>query len=272
MYCYNCGKQISDNAKFCRYCGASQAIINGGGAGAGGIPAPQDGSQPGAPSSESPYGFAGQPSAVQAQAQAVLQAQADLQAQPLQQPQVAQQTQFQADPQAQPLQQSQANPQPQMPLTQPPQAAPREQYQTAQQPQSFQQPFPQSQSFSAPPSSTLLASQPCSYKVAPEADFKKFEFGGMPEGTVEIYGDRLELFSKSKMVRLAFGMIGSALSGKGKADLTISDYMVRRDTINNNMKNVFRFYLTDGRLAYIQLNGLTGQQEARNAMQRFLRM
>lgn len=117
----------------------------------------------------------------------------------------------------------------------------------------------------------MLASHACSYKVATEGDFKKFEFGGMPEGTVEIYDDRLDFFSKNKMVKLAFGMIGSALSGKGKADITISAHMVRRDTVTNQ-KNVFRFYLIDGRLAYVQFNGLTGQQEARNAMLRFLKM
>lgn len=73
MYCYNCGKQIPDNANFCRYYGASQAIINGGGA--GGIPAPQDNSQPGAQSSESQYSYAGQQSPVQAQQQAAPQPQ-----------------------------------------------------------------------------------------------------------------------------------------------------------------------------------------------------
>lgn len=116
----------------------------------------------------------------------------------------------------------------------------------------------------------MLASHSCIYKVAMESEFKKFEFGGMPEGTVEIYEDRLELYKKSKMVRLAFGAIGSALSGKGKPDVTISAHMVRRDTVTDQ-KNAFRFYLTDGQLAFVQFSGVTEKTDCRNAMLRFLK-
>ncbi len=31
MYCYKCGRQIEDNAKFCRYCGAAQQAGAAGG-------------------------------------------------------------------------------------------------------------------------------------------------------------------------------------------------------------------------------------------------
>jgi len=232
MYCHNCGKQIPDGVKFCRYCGASQAIVYGG-ASAAAMPIPQNNAQPAAQPSEYPYNYFRQQSTVSSQPRSGL----EIQPQPVLQPQP------QSVPQPQPVLQPQSQPVPQ----------------------------PQPQLISTVSGFAMLASQACSYKIAVESDFKKFEFGGMPEGTVEIYDDRLEFFSKNKMVKLAFGMIGSALSGKGKVDITIPAFMVRRDTVINQ-KNVFRFYLTDGRLAYIQLNGLTGQQEARSAMQRFLKM
>lgn len=114
----------------------------------------------------------------------------------------------------------------------------------------------------------LLSSGQCSYKVASDSDFQKFEFGGMPEGTVEIYGDRLLFFKKSKTVALAFGMIGSAINGKGKEDIVLFRRDVRPDTVTVE-KTLFQFYLTDGRRAYILFRG-HGAKEAAAAMRRFL--
>ncbi len=186
MYCQNCGKQISDEAKFCRYCGAPQTFVTP--AANESLPRQSD-TRSGAQTSEYHYSY--------------------IKKQPA----------------------PSARPQPASPV--------------------------------------LLVSQSCVYKVAMEQDFKKFEWGGMPEGTVEIYEDRLEFFKKSKMIGLAFGAIGNALSGKGKADLTIPRHMVRRDTVTNK-KNLFQFYLTDGQLAFIQFTGISVQKDACSAMWRFL--
>lgn len=214
MYCNNCGKQIGEGKRFCRYCGAPQVVVNGGTAG-GAAAAPYPGSPAARPA---PYPPAPQPAP---------------------QPPAPQPAAYPPAPAAQP------------PVA-PPQSAP----------------VPLSQP--AATGSAFLASQACSYKVAMESEFKKFEFGGMPEGTVDIYEDRLEFFLKSKMVRMAFGAIGSALSGKGKPDITIYGHMVRRETVTNQ-KNAFRFYLTDGRLTMIYLGGLSSK-DAQDAMRRFLRM
>lgn len=180
-------------------------------------------------------------------------------------PQPAAYTPPPAPPQPTPQPQYQAPPQPQPQYQAPPQPPP------APEPQYQAPPQPQPVYAQAAPSQIMLASQACSYQVATESEFKKFQFGGMPEGTVEIYEDRLVFFQKNKMVKMAFGMIGSALSGRGKPDLTIAFDAVRRDTLENR-KNVFRFHLTDGRIAYVQFNGLTGQSEARDAMRRFLKV
>lgn len=200
MYCQNCGKQIPDVSRFCRYCGARQQLVPGGPADAD-RPLP-GGAGPGAGSPEYHYSYV--------------------------KPQPA--------PQPQP------------------------------QPQPRPQPAPQPQSQPAP--GVMLGSGQCVYKVAPDSEFGKFEFGGMPEGTVEIYGDRLHFFKKSKAVALAFGSIGSALNGKGKEDAVVFRRDVRFDTVMVE-KNLFRFYLTDGRRAYIQLAG-HGAREGAAAMRRFL--
>ena len=114
----------------------------------------------------------------------------------------------------------------------------------------------------------MLGSGQCAYDVAPESEFGKFEFGGKPSGTLEIYQDRLVFFKKSKMVAVAFGAIGNALSGKGKEDIVIYRRDVRSDTIRVD-KARFQFYLTDGRRAAIQIGG-HGSKEAAAAMRRFL--
>ena len=149
-----------------------------------------------------------------------------------------------------------------------PQSAPRTQPaprpRPAAAPQTQPKPRPRPQS--AP--GAMLGSGQCSYKVAPDSDFGKFEFGGMPEGTVEIYEDRLQFFKKSKTVALAFGMVGSALNGKGKEDIVLLRRDVRPDTVTTD-KTLFQFYLADGQRAYIQFRG-HGAKEGAAAMRRFL--
>ena len=53
MYCRKCGKEINENAKFCKYCG--NPVVKGGGSSGGQIsselPKPQSGHKPGKASS-----------------------------------------------------------------------------------------------------------------------------------------------------------------------------------------------------------------------------
>lgn len=147
-----------------------------------------------------------------------------------------------------------------------PQPAPRPAPAPAPQPAPAPAPQPAPQPSSAP--GAMLGSGQCAYKVATDTEFGKFEFGGMPGGTVEIYADRLQFFKKSKMVGLAFGAIGDALSGKGKQDVVLFRRDVRPDTVTVE-KTLFQFYLADGRRAYIQFAG-SGKKEAAAALRRFL--
>ncbi len=147
-----------------------------------------------------------------------------------------------------------------------PKPQPRPQPQPAPPPRPAAAPQPRPQPQTAP--GAMLGSGQCVYKVALDSEFKKFEFGGMPEGTVEIYEDRLQFFKKSKAVAVAFGQIGRALNGKGKEDIVLFRRDLRPGTVTAE-KTLFQFYLTDGRRAYIQFGG-HGAREGAAAMRRFL--
>lgn len=185
MYCSNCGKQIPDQAKFCRYCGGAQAITAG--SPAVGVPAHQNNVQ------QTGYGHTPQPPVVSL----------------------------------------------------PPQPA------------------------RAAAGTNFLFSDNCIYRVAPENELNKYEWGGIPEGTVDIYEDRLEFFKKNKMLTMTLGVLGSALNGKGKPDVVVPGYLVRRDTVENKI-NDFRFLLTDGRAVRLAFLGFSLKPDACNAMFCFL--
>ena len=98
-------------------------------------------------------------------------------------------------------------------------------------------------------------------------EFKKFKFGGMPEGTIEIYDDYISLFTKSKLVRMGFGLIGSAIEGKGKATLDIRNVDV--DHFEKPKDYIWDLYLKNGKIVRILLSGF-GAKNAAAAMDLFL--
>ena len=103
--------------------------------------------------------------------------------------------------------------------------------------------------------------------LGPEAQLGKFRFGGDPEGTADIYDDHIDFFKKSKTVIMLFGAIGSAVSGKGKAEASVLKSSVinyRRDN-----KSSYWLYLQGGNVLYIDLLGFS-KQPAQAAMQSFL--
>lgn len=107
-----------------------------------------------------------------------------------------------------------------------------------------------------------MVSQKCTYFIGSEQDIKKFKFGGNPEGTVDIYEDRLEFFKKSKGVALMFGAIGSAIEGKGTEDVTI-----RLDQMRAWREGTTYFVdLTDGRILFMSFLGIGSKAEAAAAM------
>ena len=95
----------------------------------------------------------------------------------------------------------------------------------------------------------------CFFQLCPEDELRTgFKMGGTDdEGTIEIAPSALTVYKKSKMTAAAFGMIGSAIEGKGKLLATISPEMIR--SYEKNLKNGrlldYRVRLRDGRLLKI---------------------
>lgn len=110
-----------------------------------------------------------------------------------------------------------------------------------------------------------MVSAKCVFFYGPESQYGKFQFGGYPEGTIEIYEDHIDFFKKSKGVALAFGAIGSALAGKGKYETTI-----RKSDVNScRMESKeYWLYLANGNLMVATLQGF-GTKDAQNAILAF---
>lgn len=110
-----------------------------------------------------------------------------------------------------------------------------------------------------------MVSAKCTFYYGPESQYGKFRFGGDPEGTIEIYDDHIDFFKKSKTTALMFGAIGSALSGKGKHEVTI-----RKSDVNScrNESKMYRLYLANGNLMVVTLQGF-GTKDAENAILSF---
>ena len=65
-------------------------------------------------------------------------------------------------------------------------------------------------------------SVPCNFIFAdPGKSTDGYHFGGNDGGAVSVYSHQLILYRKSKMVGYAFGVIGSAIEGRGKQYATI---------------------------------------------------
>ncbi len=112
----------------------------------------------------------------------------------------------------------------------------------------------------------------CLYEIAPESkfgkmSFEKVYFGGTPEGTVEIYRERLVFYKKGDPALKMLGPIGALMEGKGERDLIISRHMIAESERNGDE---FTFTTKDERRGYIKLLGFSGE-EAGNALEEFLR-
>ena len=62
----------------------------------------------------------------------------------------------------------------------------------------------------------------CTFCIGTEKDITKFKWYGNPEGTFEMDDQKITLYKKSKVFKQAFGLIGSAMSGKGKYEAEIT--------------------------------------------------
>lgn len=113
-----------------------------------------------------------------------------------------------------------------------------------------------------------MESAKCSFYLGPESRFAKFRMGGNPEGTAEIYDNRIEVFKKSTFLTLAFGAIGSALSGKGKPEAIVTRDMVI--AYRETGKRTFFLYLQNGNMLYVNFIGIS-VQNAGVAMMNFLK-
>ncbi|MBQ3392969.1 MAG: hypothetical protein IJG52_06150 [Lachnospiraceae bacterium] len=72
-----------------------------------------------------------------------------------------------------------------------------------------------------------MVSVKCLYCIGTEEEIAKYRSGGMPEGTIDVYEDKLVFFKKSRTVSMTLGVIGSLLEGKGTEDCTVSKEEVR---------------------------------------------
>lgn len=88
----------------------------------------------------------------------------------------------------------------------------------------------------------------CQFQLCPENELKTgYKFGGTDkEGTIEIAPSALTVYGKSKGVALAFGVIGSAIEGKGKLLETIRPEAIA--SFKKANRNDYRIHLKDGRV------------------------
>ena len=92
----------------------------------------------------------------------------------------------------------------------------------------------------------------CNFQLCAEgALVTGYKFGGADEGgTIDIAPSGLTLYRKSKAVGLAFGVIGSAIEGKGKQIATIRPEDIKsfeKNTKNGRLLD-YRIHLKDGRV------------------------
>ena len=104
-------------------------------------------------------------------------------------------------------------------------------------------------------------SVPCNFIFAdPGKSTDGYHFGGNDGGAVSIYSHQLILYRKSKMVGAAFGVIGSAIEGRGKQYATISREEVitfeKRYSKKGRVQD-YLLHLKDGRTLKILSNNGT---------------
>jgi len=108
------------------------------------------------------------------------------------------------------------------------------------------------------------------WQGAANENYGGFHWGGFPIGTIEIYPDRLVIYKKNKNMVFAFGLVGDALQGKGKAHLTVGRNQIASYDVRKNNKGRIEkidFVLTDtSKLMIMSPN----RQDVSDALSEFL--
>ncbi len=90
---------------------------------------------------------------------------------------------------------------------------------------------------------------PCAFQLCPQGSLKTgYRFGGADdEGNIDLSPSCMTVYRKSKMVGAAFGIIGSAIEGKGKqiADIRPQDISSFEKEAKNHNVYEYRIYLKD---------------------------
>ena len=112
-----------------------------------------------------------------------------------------------------------------------------------------------------------------SFQFCPENQLKTgFKMGGADdEGSIEIEPAKLTVYKKSKAVGMAFGVIGSAIEGKGKYLATVrpQDIASFEKTEPGRNATCYWIRLKDGQLLKVNVIG-SRTEEYKNALDRFL--
>ena len=99
----------------------------------------------------------------------------------------------------------------------------------------------------------------CSYRVLTKnASGAVTSKTAMHEGSVEVYDDHIVLYKKSTAVRMAFGLIGALIQGKGKEGLTVTPMMVDSCDVTEKSRGKTKNYalqLSDDRVVEVEFFG-----------------
>ena len=234
MFCFKCGFKLTPEYEFCPKCGTKippsywETYREAAEKAASAAAAPQAAPQPVQFTQPSP-----QPAPQAA-------------SQPPQYAQSFPNTAPQPKPESQPVNEVQSVPQPE-PIPEPDAAV--------------QQPEPEPEPKPAPQPSADSGEPLVTCKVYYSIDApgsSGFKFGGADEGYAVIYNDRFDLTKKSKLTAAAFGMIGSAIEGKGKPFRTLrrSDFTeCNKIRDKKGRLSNYRCTMTDGSTFTMDLRG-----------------
>lgn len=107
----------------------------------------------------------------------------------------------------------------------------------------------------------------CTFCIGTEKEITKFKWYGNPEGTFEMDDQKITLYKKSKVVKQAFGLIGSAMSGKGKYEAEITKEQIVG--YKHDKKGSFWIDLNDSNKFYFCIIGL-GKKDKYDLVEKFL--
>ena len=107
----------------------------------------------------------------------------------------------------------------------------------------------------------------CTFCIGTEKEITKFKWYGNPEGTFEMDDQKITLYKKSKVVKQAFGLIGSAMSGKGKYEAEITKEQIVG--YKHDKKGSYWIDLNDSNKFYFCITGL-GKKDKYDLVEKFL--